>query len=283
MSFLVSIIFVVLVQVQQGVPADKQAKAVNAAHDGKDVTDNPQVPAPPSEAEGDAKRAKDKADNYQSDGSHGSKRNPADILNAGSTFVIAIFTAFTFGVFLYQIKVTHDSERAWILIDEYHMPRHIDWPAVHLGIDPKTSFGWTIRNVGRTPGRIHKIQLRYRFVENLTDLPARPDYGDGRCMLIDEIPTDGAFVAPDDKPTVSTYFEGPIGEPGTPTQGQMDAAREGKAFLVAYGSIIYEDAFRRRHETRFCYVHHVLMGEGPHQVMKCWFSPGGPKNYNKTS
>jgi hypothetical protein len=283
MMLLVSVVSVFLIQAQQNLPAHEQAKSANTAQNSKNVTDHPQIPAPPPETNGNAKQATDDPNKNQRDSHGSSQRNKVDVLNAGSTLVIALFTAFTFCVFLYQIKVTHDAERAWILIDELHKPEHFDWIDVRPDIYPTSDFNWTVKNTGRTPARVLKVQLRYRFIDKLNNLAARPNYGDAKCMRIAEIPTDGTFVAPGETSTIGTFFEGPDGEPSTPTQEQMDAVRTNKAFLVAYGSVLYKDAFKRKHETRFCQVCHVRMPPGKRIPIESWFSAGGPEKYNITT
>src|ERR1700693_1460343 len=255
MILLTSILSLFLIQTQQTLPPNKQAKATATAQNSKNETNRSQIPTPPPEAKGDTKQTTDDSNKNQNNSTDSPKRTRVEFLNAGSTVVIAIFTAFTFAVFLYQIKVTHDAERAWILINEWRKPETLEWWDVNPRVAPQTYFTWIMKNSGRSPARILKIQLRFHFVENLNNLPASPNYGNGGCMLIDEIPTDGTFIAPSGELTIRTYFEGADGKPSSPTQDQMDAVRGDKAFLIAYGSILYKDAFKRKHRTRFCHVY----------------------------
>jgi hypothetical protein len=206
-----------------------------------------------------------------------------DIINANSTAIIAVFTALTFFVFLYQIKISHDAERAWLVIEDYTKPEHLEWREVRPDIYPKEVFSWKIKNTGRTPGRILDIRLRFHCIQDLKQLPAKANYGNGKCTMLITIPTDGAIIPQNETAEISTYFEGPDGEPSAPTQQQMNAVRAGNAFLVSCGSIRYKDAFQRRHETRFCYVYHLNMPTQANGYIEGWFSPGGPTEYNKVN
>lgn len=281
MVVLVSVLSCFLLQTKQVPPANDQAKTIKTAQKSKNVANQSQIPNTPSKTVGNAKPPENDADQNQANGGN-SSRKVGDI-NAASTVVIAFFTALTFGVFLYQIKVAHDAERAWIVVSDIHKPDHLEWIDMQPAIYPKETFSWTIKNTGRTPARILSVRLRFRFVQNLNQLSPRPDYGSGKCILVTRIPTEGAILPQNEPTMISTYFEGADGEASAPTQDQIDAVRLGTAFLIAYGSVSYRDIFKRKHETRFSHVYHVRMPTAQHVPIEGWFSAGGPESYNVTS
>ncbi len=265
----------------QGLPSHRQNDDSKTTQSVGSKSDHHQVPAIQSEPLRDAQSTPNNSNGKESN----SVKHPksVDTLNAVSTAVIALFTALTFCVFLYQVKVTHDSERAWIVIDSHRKPEHLEWMSVRTDINPHEVFSWTIKNTGRTPARILDIRLRFHYVDNLNHLPFRPDYGNGKCTMLSKIPTDGTIIPQGDTAEIATYFEGTNGEPGAPTQEQMDAVRSQKAFLVACGSVRYKDTFQRKHETRFCSIYNVRMPQHPHVPIEGWFSSGGPERYNKAT
>lgn len=201
------------------------------------------------------------------------------------TIAGVIVTAIIAVIYGYQIKVTHDAERAWVLADERHKPEQLEWIDVAAAnrIYPRISFSWVIKNTGPTPARILDIKLRFHCVQSLNQLPRKPNYGSGKCTMLAEIPKDGSIISQNDTAKIATWFEGQNGEPSAPTQEQMDAVRTNRAFLIACGDIRYKDVFNRKHMTRFCDIYHVQMPEGVRAPIKGWFSVGGPKSYNKTT
>jgi hypothetical protein len=205
----------------------------------------------------------------------------SDWLTGGSTFVIAIFTIISAIIFAYQIRAAHFTERAWVLVSKFFKSDHLEWPDMRPDVNPTESVAWSLTNAGHTPARIRSVEARFHVIDRMESLPTYPNYGDGQCLKFDEIPTDGTMIAPDEIFNVTVYFEGSDGKPSAPTQEQIDAVREHNALLVAYGFVGYDDAFKKAHETRFCYVYHVnkLDQRGG---FSGWFSPGGPEKYNLT-
>jgi hypothetical protein len=201
-----------------------------------------------------------------------------ETISAYSTLVIAFFTLITTGAFFYQIRITHNAERSWIGVDNIVPPEHLAW--VNVPRLDNFLFEYTFRNRGRTHARINYVRIRFRMIEALEVLPRYPEYGTGDHTMFQEIPPDGMVYPPQESFIVHAEFEGPNGEKA-PTSEQIAAIRNHQSFLVSYGKVLYKDAFKRKHETRFCYVYSVQIGiQGR---IKGEFHLGGPSAYNKTT
>lgn len=194
---------------------------------------------------------------------------------AYSTLAIAFFTLVTIGVFVFQIQITRDVERAWITAFVEKAPDTIEW------VDAPKGSSWLVaysfQNHGRTPAKIESIRGSFRWVAKLSDLPDEPDYS--ICDNIEDIPTDGVLVVPTHQFPVHIPFAGEGGSKSV-TQTQLDAVRRKEAFFVCYGTVLYRDAFQRQHQTRFC---HLWESTGTKPPYGGWFRTGGPAKYNKSS
>jgi hypothetical protein len=78
-------------------------------------------------------------------------------------------------------------------------------------------------------------------------------------------------------------------ERGVLTHAQVEAIKEGREFLFAYGVVRYRDVFDRPHETRFAYAYRtadtrLVMRDGGKietvSLGKAVFEHGGPAAYN---
>ncbi len=266
----------------QAPPTLQQRGGTASAQAGKSIS-NPSQPPPTSlKTEGNTPTSNKNSDQKQTECTTNPK-NAGSSDSSAPTWIIAGFTCLTFIVFCYQIKIIHDTERAWVLVTDFRKPVHLEWITVTPAIFPREEFEWTIKNTGRTPARIIDIRLRFHCVSNINQLPPYPDYGDGKCMNLASIPTDGTMIAQNDEWSIAVFFEGPNGEPSAPTQEQMDSIRKRESFLVSCGSVTYKDVFDRKHETRFCYIYRTEMPKHPHTAITGWFSTGGPENYNTTT
>ena len=59
---------------------------------------------------------------------------------------------------------------------------------------------------------------------------------------------------------------------------QMSKVRSGEALLAIYGFVRYRDAFKRKHEVRFCYFYDPK--KGPNHWTDGKFKLHGPPAYN---
>ena len=143
-------------------------------------------------------------------------------------------------------------------------------PIAHL-------FAGKLVNVGKTPAKIEAAAIRYiRTSTHPSELNATPDYG-----VISE---SELFVFPDEVNTISAE----LSPTATMTQAQIDAVRNEKEFLYAYGIVKYRDVYGNPHETRFGYLYqaqdrHLVMKDRKIETIRTGearFRTGGPPEYN---
>jgi hypothetical protein len=211
------------------------------------------------------------------------KRSTAntDTVSAYSTLIIALFTLVTTGIFAYQVHITHNAERAWIIVTKAERPERLQW--VNFPADTESiHFRFVFTNHGRTPAKINYVRIRFHILARLEDLPKSPTYGDGKHTVFQDIGEDGILIPSSEEFVALSTFEGLDGQ-NAPTVAQVNDVREHKSFLVSYGLIRYRDAFNRRHETRFCYVYDVRVDAAARPPINDWCLRGGPSAYNKAS
>jgi hypothetical protein len=127
---------------------------------------------------------------------------------------------------------------------------------MHLkGRNRHNLFSCSLKNSGSTPARIAEIAVRYCKVTTLRDVPEKPDYGprtplNGLPLVKDESIDFGVFLRPN--PILS--------------KEEHDAVRCQKAFLYAFGLVIYRDVYNRLHNTKFGYVYHFPQGDDARSI-----------------
>ena len=181
-----------------------------------------------------------------------------DKINAYSTLAIALFTFFTLLSLLRQIWTSRRTDRAWIIVNP------VDYaPAIGFarspelgriensleGADQRNLFGCAIKNTGNTPARLLEMALCYRTATSKEEIPQKPDYGkrDNLNSLI--------LVKED-----SIGYETSLEPSEILTWEESRAVRSRALFLYAFGIVTYEDAYKRKHETRFGYLYHFPQG-----------------------
>ena len=110
----------------------------------------------------------------------------------------------------------------------------------------------------------------YRKVDRLEDIPQELDYGEKAPL------SDLPLVKEDSIGFVQFLEPNPI-LPRT----EADAVRRQRAFLYAFGLVVYRDVYDRLHETRFGYVCHFPLGLDPQQ--KGFRRDGLPPAYNQAT
>jgi len=185
-------------------------------------------------------------------------------------------------------------QRGWILINKIFPPKHVLRVAVfgesdHM-IPPYFSCKLTV--FGATPCRVLNAGIRFHLVDmKAREVPAEPDlpevpeyrtniYGTYIRDKPGDIPDAGTVVAPD-----RTVEMGVELESGSLTQGDVESINAHKKFICAYGFVSYEDAFKREHHTRFCYVYRVngnrFRSAEADNLDLSRFAIGGPAAYNE--
>jgi hypothetical protein len=274
------VIFCLQSQPQQArpAPAHDQVKGTAPKKAAEESQEKQQTKPVVKDEKPESKPDHGEAQNEQKSNGHPSVRS--DAVSAYSPAIIAAFTLVTMLAFLYQIRVTRNSERAWIGISEIEPQEQLYWIQFPPNSDV-LSVTQHFRVRGRTPARITEIYSRCCIVNRIEDLPSRPEYRTGDRVGYQHIPQDGLIVPPDEEVSVVVEFEGLDGRK-SPTVEQITNVRQRAAILVLYGVVRYRDAFNRKHETRFCYVFDpALRNPGSPSVGR--FVIGGPSAYNKTT
>jgi hypothetical protein len=208
-----------------------------------------------------------------------STRSWVDRLNALSTTIIALFTAFTFGAIRTQITTNRDTERAWIISTPTEnaptlgfapIPNESNIQAHLSGRGQKNVFSCAFKNTGNTPARLISVAMRYRKAATPADIPTNPD--DGDTTALNNLP----LVKND-----SIGFETALEPEPMLDFPEVDAIAKGDLVLYAYGAMKYLDVYGRRHESRFGYIYHFP--HGAQQQPKGFRREGLPAEYNRAS
>jgi hypothetical protein len=139
-----------------------------------------------------------------------------------------------------------NSERAWVLVEIGQIPNFQQEP-------DKLEFLWihpTIRNYGRTPGRIKNIVARIALMPDGQGLPPKPEYptGQGANLMVD-------VVLPPSVP-IQPIKLGMTGQ-------EFIQVQQRKLFLYVHGFLDYLDISDIRRHSGFCYFYQVQAGYNP--------------------
>lgn len=137
-------------------------------------------------------------------------------------------------------------ERAWIFADIGQLPADFVPTTDAFGV---VTIPISLRNYGRTPGRIVRLCLRAYQMQIAGVLPEEPEYRDIRAI---------DFVLP---PNISVPQGIAIEPPAIPVVvSDFVAIREGTVSLYVYGFIDYIAFGITERQTRFCWRYHVPHG-----------------------
>ena len=162
-----------------------------------------------------------------------------DYVNAGSTVAIAAFTAMMYFVVKYQLRVSKDIERAWV------MPKLTKDPMALLlcentsirgtqkSVTTTASLLLVLKNDGEGPVWVRQLLARLVLVDSLDQLPKTPELGKE---------DDQHWHPPPFVDTDSVRFR--------ITANGSQVANEK---VVAYGKITYLDKFREERFSTFGY------------------------------
>lgn len=182
----------------------------------------------------------------------------------------------TIGAMYGQTSAAKNSERAWIIVSptEYapdvgFMPAPED-PLDAPGRGKGNAFICSFKNTGSTPARLIESAVCYRKIGLLENVPKEPDYGK-RGSLDDLLLVKGDSIG-----AISPLYPEVI-------LNRLEASTvwEGKAFLYAFGIVIYQDVYKRQHETRFGYVYHFPHGGDPRP--RAFMREKLPPSYNRAT
>jgi hypothetical protein len=201
-----------------------------------------------------------------------------DKLNAFSTLIIAVFTVLLFGGVAVQISTSRDTERAWVIAnptDNAPVVGFIPSGESNLegrlvGANKRNIFGCSFKTTGNSPARLVETAIRYYKVDKLEDIPREPDYGA-------RIPLNDLPLVPGDSIGFVQLLE------PSAILNRTDSAQVGRqeCFLYAFGIMVYRDAYKRLHETRFGFVYHFPLDGDPRD--KGFRRDGLPEAYNRAT
>jgi hypothetical protein len=183
-----------------------------------------------------------------------------DKINAMSTVVIAAFTVAMFFVVKTQMREYRTRERAWVtfLVPEKPIVQEMKGgqPAGFLVIG-------FIENVGSTPATVSK-KFHFGSIEPKgKDLQSIPPY-----LQIKEEQGEYQMIPKATEPAIAKVSD-----------AEMQGIRQGSLTLYILGQVVYTDAFRRPHETRYCLRYYPQPTTG----RQSGFYPEGPSAYLKAT
>jgi hypothetical protein len=199
-----------------------------------------------------------------------------DRVNAFSTLTIAAFTVLLFFAAIWQTRTNRETERAWIIASPIENAPDIGFvpapgdPLDAPGRGQKNSFACSFKSTGNTPARLVESAVLYRKIDRLEDIEKEPDY-EQRGPLDDLLLVKGDSIGA----IAYLYPEVILLRP------EAFAVNEQKAFLYAFGIVVYRDVYDRLHETRFGYVYHIPLGGDPRP--RGFRREGLPPAYNKAT
>lgn len=167
------------------------------------------------------------------------------------------------------------ADRAWV-IERIDFPKILPFQRIDIPGPLFTTFvGFEIDNVGKTLAKIKNIRVRFHTVNQLSDLPTDPDYGNP--PELDEFGDDGFLLIPGRPCKIAV----PFSESFSLSKEQAEAISAGSLFLCTYGLIEYESV-AGNHETRFSYWWYVPTGIVTANDAT-GFRKGGPRGYNRST
>jgi hypothetical protein len=131
-----------------------------------------------------------------------------------------------------------------------------------------------MQNVGKTPAQIDGAACHYVRIASMADLPDEPDYGELSLQ-------GGHWIIPNGKHNAGVDLENDM---GVLYERHIQDLEFCRAFLFAFGTVKYRDAFGNPHETRFGLLYHFpnkeIAGVDGTDLSKPYFRKDGPPKYN---
>ena len=194
------------------------------------------------------------------------------------TLALVLLTFAYVVVAYWQVQTARDTERAWVIATPTNNAPFIGFiPTggsnieLHLaGANKQNAFSCSFKNTGNTPARLLGTAIRYQKVDSLKDVPKEPDYGP-------KTPLNNLPLVREDSIGFTTFLEPNI----VLVKTDADAVWQQKAFLCAFGVIVYRDVYSRLHTTKFGYVYHFPQGGDPNPAG--FRREGLPPAYNEAT
>jgi hypothetical protein len=160
------------------------------------------------------------------------------LIVSSATAILSLIAAF---IVWQQVKGLRGAERPWLL------PVFADYQWEDSGrngppIDVPLCVIWRMKNYGRTPAKITKVEGGAVFVETLSEI--RKDAPYGKAVFFAEEP----ILPPGEETTPMKFTVERI-----LSLEELQAFSDNKMFLVLFGRIKYQSVFGKKHISRFCY------------------------------
>jgi hypothetical protein len=194
-----------------------------------------------------------------------------DKVNALSTIVIALFTVAMFFAIRYQLRVSKDIERAWVMVKvekipsgTFYLPKNTSLQAGKESVSTSAPLQLRLKNEGNGPVWLKSLQARLVFVDSLDQLPKHIELGKNDDQKLDAAPFVNEFSM-----TLELTAKGTL-EAGEEARRAGILLRE----AVVYGRITYLDKFQEERVSTFGYTLHSA-GQG---IKRLQFHPEYNRN-----
>jgi hypothetical protein len=183
-------------------------------------------------------------------------------------------------------KAQMDADRGWVLASVSGQPlepmtKHLMEKGVHPGIV------WKLQIFGNTPVRIIRTDFRCRIVDTDPDVASRPGLAREPVYFPNNTPEGRVVYPPGDTPMhFSISLENLVDpQPNVTLVDRLTQLPIGAGFLVSYGRVEYEDAFKRKGVTQFCAIYRphrggVITSPDGTVLNPVGFHIDGPAGYN---
>jgi hypothetical protein len=162
-----------------------------------------------------------------------------------------------------QTDTTRDTERAWVIVNPVDSAPAIGFaPSAGagnlelnlVGAGQRNVVSFSFKSTGSTPAKLVETAILYRKADTFENIPKEPEYG--ARVPLNDLP----LVTGDSVGFVCSLEPSPI-----LPKVEADAVWGQKAFLYAFGIVVYRDVYDRLHETRFGFVYHFPLGGDPRE------------------
>ena len=198
---------------------------------------------------------------------------------------LAVIAALTLIAVVYQAIQTRDAtkamERSTGITTEIERGRIVTYweQTIHANLSPtgvhngrlEPYFNWSCGNSGKTPAQLTAVWSRFIVINNLSDLPEKPEYDVSKDKLYE-----GEPLEPNSKKPQTMRFATKL-ETDLPFDQIQEKTRSGQCVLYAYGYARYRDIWNNPHVTRFGIVRVIT-----DSIMKDAWKVAGPPEYNRS-
>jgi hypothetical protein len=164
-----------------------------------------------------------------------------------------------------QGQIMMNAERPWLTV---FIPKGETRWDDYRGLSASTQLAIlyimpAIKNYGKTIANAKLMEARPHLVPASEKLPSAPVYNSPETQILNG--------------TITLFPDTPFQPFNLPLSViDLQDIFSGKVVFWIYGHILYEDAFKRKHDARFCFIFRVAHGMGP---FKTGFYVSAPEGY----